>query len=128
LRAGSERERCFFLGLGRAMGRKCKGTTEGAAPRGGIGWVPGPLPPPAAAHTLGAMERITVDLGKEWLSVADICEYMGVSTFVVTRVLRSGELPAVKFGREWRVSRGDFEDWLNARRFEALARVPRPGR
>jgi len=34
----------------------------------------------------------------------------------------------VKFGREWRVARGDFEDWLNARRLEALARVPRPGR
>lgn len=74
------------------------------------------------------MERVTVELGKEWLSVADICEYMGVSTFVVTRVLRSGELPAVKFGREWRVARGDFEDWLNARRLEALARAPRPGR
>ena len=74
------------------------------------------------------MERISVDLGKEWLSVADICEYMGVSTFVVTRVLRSGELPAVKFGREWRVARGDFEDWLNARRLEALARAPHPGR
>jgi excisionase family DNA binding protein len=51
---------------------------------------------------------------------------MGVSTFVVTRVLRSGELPAVKFGREWRVARGDFEDWLNARRFEARARAPQP--
>ena len=62
------------------------------------------------------MERITVDLGKDWLSVADICEYMEVSTFVVTRVLRSGELPAVKMGREWRVSRTDFEDWLNAQR------------
>lgn len=57
-----------------------------------------------------------MDLPKEWLSVADICEYMDVSTFVVTRVLRSGELPAVKMGREWRVARGDFEDWLNAQR------------
>lgn len=57
-----------------------------------------------------------VDVGKEWLSVADICEYMDVSTFVVTRVLRSGELPAVKMGREWRVARLDFEDWLNAQR------------
>ena len=74
------------------------------------------------------MERVSVDLGKEWLSVADICEYMDVSTFVVTRVLRSGELPAVKFGREWRVARGDFEDWLNARRFEAAARASRAGR
>ncbi|HAX81295.1 MAG TPA: hypothetical protein DCY40_01850 [Actinobacteria bacterium] len=65
------------------------------------------------------MERIRVELAKEWLSVADICEYMGVSTFVVTRVLRTGELPAVKMGREWRVSRADFEDWLNAQRLAA---------
>ncbi len=63
-----------------------------------------------------AMDRIRVDLPKEWLSVADICEYMDVSTFVVTRMLRSGGLPAVKFGREWRVAKSDFEDFLNRRR------------
>lgn len=62
------------------------------------------------------MQRITVDIDKEWLSVADICRYMDVSTYVVTSQLRSGELPAVKFGREWRVARGDFEEWLNNRR------------
>ncbi len=62
------------------------------------------------------MERIVVDLPKEWLTVADICEYMGVSTFVVTSQLRSGGLPAVKFGREWRVARTDFEDWINEQR------------
>jgi len=62
------------------------------------------------------MERITVDISKEWLSVADICEYMDVSTFVVTSVLRGGTLPAVKFGREWRVARVDFEAWLNEQR------------
>lgn len=65
------------------------------------------------------MERIKVTVEKDWLSVADICEYMGVSTFVVTRVLRSGELPAVKMGREWRVARVDFEDWLNAQRLSS---------
>ncbi len=65
------------------------------------------------------MERIEVNLAKEWLSVADICEYMSVSTFVVTSVLRSGQLPAVKFGREWRVARIDFEDWLNEQRAQA---------
>ncbi len=62
------------------------------------------------------MQRITVDVDKEWLSVADICEYMDVSPFVVTSQLRSGGLSAVKFGREWRVSRQDFEDWINAQR------------
>jgi excisionase family DNA binding protein len=64
------------------------------------------------------MDRITVDIDKEWLSVADICDYMDVSPFVVTSQLRSGGLPAVKFGREWRVARRDFEDWINAQRVE----------
>ena len=68
------------------------------------------------------MERINVDLPKEWLSVADICEYMDVSPYVVTRVLRSEELPAVKMGREWRIARGDFEDWLNAQRLASALR------
>jgi excisionase family DNA binding protein len=65
------------------------------------------------------VERIIVDLGKDWLSVADVCEYMGVSPFVVTRVLRAGDLPAVKIGREWRISRVDFEDWLNEQRLNS---------
>ena len=75
------------------------------------------------------MERITVDVGKDWLSVADICEYMEVSPFVVTSQLRSGTLPAVKFGREWRVARQDFEDWINVQRAESVAppqQSPRP--
>lgn len=73
------------------------------------------------------MERIHVDLDKEWLSVPDICEYMDVSAFVVTSQLRSGTLPGVKFGREWRVSRQDFEDWINMQRFAAAARSDGPG-
>ncbi len=36
------------------------------------------------------MEQIHVDLDKPWLSVADICEYMDVSTFVVTSVESAG--------------------------------------
>lgn len=74
------------------------------------------MPLTARSHTLMLMQRIRVEIPKDWLSVADICEYMGVSTFVVTRLLRSEDLPGVKFGREWRVARQDFEDWLNDRR------------
>ena len=62
------------------------------------------------------MVRIRVDLPKEWLSVADICDYMDVSSFVVTRMLRFGEIKGVKFGREWRVARADFEEFLNRQR------------
>lgn len=73
------------------------------------------------------MERITVDIDKDWLSVGDICDYMDVSTFVVTSQLRSGTLPAVKFGREWRVARLDFEEWINEQRATAAARTDRAG-
>lgn len=62
------------------------------------------------------VEWITVSLPKEWLSVTDICEYMDVSAYVVTAVLRSGDIPAVKVGREWRVAKTDFEAWLNGQR------------
>jgi excisionase family DNA binding protein len=48
---------------------------------------------------------------------------MGVSAYVVTRLLRSEQLPAVKMGREWRVARGDFEDWLNAQRLASALRT-----
>jgi excisionase family DNA binding protein len=67
------------------------------------------------------MNPIKVDLPQEWLSVADICEYLAVSAFVVTSQLRAGNLPAVKFGREWRVARTDFEDWLNQQRTRSTA-------
>jgi len=75
----------------------------------------------------GDMDRIPVDLDKPWLTVADICDYMDVSTFVVTSVLRSGELPAVKFGREWRVARGDFEDWINTQRAQSTGHRAQTG-
>ena len=74
------------------------------------------MPIDPSVHMVNNMDRITVDIPKEWLSVSDICDYMGVSAFVVTSQLRSGALPAVKFGREWRVARRDFEDWINDQR------------
>lgn len=66
-----------------------------------------------------------MEIAKDWLTVTDICDYMDVSPFVVTSQLRTGVLPAVKFGREWRVSRQDFEDWINRQRDEAAARAER---
>ena len=71
------------------------------------------------SHSLWPMQRIKVEIDKDWLTVGDICDYMDVSAYVVTSQLRSGGLPAVKFGREWRIARQDFEDWINAQRLRA---------
>ncbi|MGH8927828.1 MAG: helix-turn-helix domain-containing protein [Acidimicrobiia bacterium] len=66
------------------------------------------------------MDQIMVPIDKQWLSVADIAAYMGVSPHVVTSMLRSGEVPGVKFGREWRVARADLEAYLNEARRKLL--------
>jgi excisionase family DNA binding protein len=66
--------------------------------------------------SLTGVNPIRVTIPKDWLSVADVCAYLEVSPFVVTARLRSGDLPGVKVGREWRVARQDLEDWLNQRR------------
>lgn len=64
------------------------------------------------------MEPIRTPFEKEWLSVSDIASYMDVSPYVVSGMLRRGELVGLKMGREWRVARADFEEWLHARRAE----------
>lgn len=82
------------------------------------------LPSPPGLRTLFNVEQIRLAEGRDWLSVADICEYMNVSAFVVTKLLRTGELPAVKFGREWRVARVDFQDYINRQRARAQEKGP----
>lgn len=65
------------------------------------------------------MDPVTIPIDKQWLSVADVAGYMGVSAHVVTSMIRSGHFPAVKFGREWRVARADLEEYLNRARRRA---------
>lgn len=43
---------------------------------------------------------------------------MRVSRMTVYRLVHSGELPAVRFGRSFRVQRGAVEELIDAARFE----------
>ena len=58
-------------------------------------------------------EAIPVIPDKQWNSVEDLCTHFDVSEFVMTSMLRRGEIPAVKMGREWRVHRDDLSRWLD---------------
>jgi len=62
------------------------------------------------------VEWIDVDIPKQWLTVADVCDYLGVTPYVVTKMLREGDLTGLKIGREWRIARTDLEAWINRRR------------
>ncbi|MBE0476289.1 MAG: helix-turn-helix domain-containing protein [Coriobacteriia bacterium] len=52
---------------------------------------------------------------EELFSIARVAEYLGVSERTVYDKVRTGELPALKVGRLWRVRRGDLEEWLSQR-------------
>ncbi|MDP9021254.1 MAG: helix-turn-helix domain-containing protein [Actinomycetota bacterium] len=48
----------------------------------------------------------------ELLTVSEVADLLRVSTMTVYRLIRSGELPAVRVGRNYRVRRGELESYL----------------
>jgi excisionase family DNA binding protein len=50
----------------------------------------------------------------ELWDISRVADYLGVTERTVYNKVRSGELPAVKVGRLWRVRRVDLEAWLSA--------------
>ena len=49
----------------------------------------------------------------KFLTVAEVAAVMRVSKMTVYRLVHSGELPAVRVGRSFRVSEQDVNDYLN---------------
>lgn len=49
----------------------------------------------------------------DFISVKDICEYLGVHHSMVYKKLGNNELPgAVKFGNVWRIDREKFMEYI----------------
>lgn len=47
---------------------------------------------------------------QSYMTVKEFCERMQVSTSTVYRMIKAGQLPAVKFGRYWKIARSIFDD------------------
>lgn len=56
----------------------------------------------------------------------EVAAELGVSKTVVWRQIHLGRLPAEKFGRDWRISRADFELFRTMDRKRGRPRRPRP--
>ena len=54
-----------------------------------------------------------------FLTVAEVAEMMRVSSMTVYRMVHSGELPAVRVGRSFRVPEKAVQDYLKSAFFEA---------
>jgi excisionase family DNA binding protein len=55
-------------------------------------------------------------MDKDWYSPQEIAEELGLKVETIREYIRKKELPAYKFGRDYRVKREDYEEWLKKRR------------
>lgn len=54
-----------------------------------------------------------------YYTIQEICDSLKVSDETVLRVIKSGQLPAAKIGKQWRISEFDFNNWFKARKTAA---------
>jgi excisionase family DNA binding protein len=54
-----------------------------------------------------------------FLTVEEVLHSLKVTSRTVYRLIRTGELPAVRVGRQWRIRRVDLDTWLNRQRSSA---------
>lgn len=51
-----------------------------------------------------------------FLRTDEVLGYLKVNARTIYRLIRTGELPAVRIGRQWRFRRTDLDDWLDRQR------------
>jgi excisionase family DNA binding protein len=51
-----------------------------------------------------------------FLTTDEVLGYLKVNPRTIYRLIRSGELPAIRIGRQWRFRRRDLDDWLDRQR------------
>ena len=47
-----------------------------------------------------------------WISIKDICEYLGASRQSVLIWIKTKNLPAAKMGKFWRFKQADVDEWM----------------
>jgi excisionase family DNA binding protein len=50
------------------------------------------------------------------LTTDEVLGYLKVTSRTIYRLIRIGELPAVRIGRQWRIRRADLDRWLDRQR------------
>jgi excisionase family DNA binding protein len=52
-----------------------------------------------------------------FLTTEEVLAYLRTTPRTVYRLIRSGELPAVRIGRQWRFRRADLDQWVERQRW-----------
>jgi excisionase family DNA binding protein len=59
------------------------------------------------------------------LTIEEVLGYLKVTSRTIYRLIRSGELPAMRVGRQWRLRRQDLDAWLERQRHGSPHSDPR---
>ena len=59
---------------------------------------------------MGIVSQKGEKMDSSYMTVKEFCERMQVSASTVYRMIKAGQIPAVKFGRYWKISRSVFDD------------------
>lgn len=51
-----------------------------------------------------------------FLTTEEVLAYLKVNPRTIYRLIRTGELPAVRIGRQWRFRQSDLDEWLERQR------------
>lgn len=54
------------------------------------------------------------EMEDRWLSVGDICTYLGVSNDTVYRWIEKQDMPAHRVGRLWKFKKDEVDGWVKA--------------
>jgi excisionase family DNA binding protein len=70
-----------------------------------------------ADHSLNKIETSTSPSNStdELLTIAEVAAYLKLSRRTAWRWCKSGDLPAIKVGHQWRIARSDLEKFIHHR-------------
>ena len=54
-----------------------------------------------------------------FLTTDEVLGYLKTTPRTIYRLIRTGELPAIRIGRQWRFRRSDLDGWLDRQRADA---------
>jgi excisionase family DNA binding protein len=55
-----------------------------------------------------------VEMDDRWLSIPEICKYLGVSNDTVYKWIDKHDMPAHRMGRLWKFKKDEVDEWVKA--------------
>jgi len=66
----------------------------------------------STSHFWGGQDMVEIE--DRWLSIHEICTYLGVSSDTVYKWINKHGMPAHRMGRLWKFKKDEVDEWVKA--------------